>query len=127
MPVTISYPITFVVETCCNCGIQFAMPEEFQARCLREGGSFYCPNGHSQHYSETTEQKLKHKLASVQGKLANIEFELIAERNAHEATTKKLKRTEKRVSKGVCPCCHRQFVNVRRHMKSQHPEYVDAV
>jgi hypothetical protein len=33
------------------------------------------------------------------------------------------KRQLERVASGVCPCCNRSFVNLRRHMKTQHPEF----
>lgn len=49
---TIQVDVDLVTETCCNCGVLFAMPSDLQARLLQEAekGSFYCPNGHSQHY-----------------------------------------------------------------------------
>jgi hypothetical protein len=30
---------------------------------------------------------------------------------------------KQRVANGVCPCCHRSFVNLHRHMAGQHPDY----
>lgn len=45
-------------ETCCNCGIEFTMPADLQAALRRSHKTFYCPNGHGQHYSgETADQK----------------------------------------------------------------------
>lgn len=123
MPVQFDYTTTLYVETCCNCAVMFAMPTELRQRRKRQGGIFYCPNGHGQHYTETTEQQLKDELQETRGKLANREFELMTERNAHDATQKKLKRAAKRVANGVCPCCQRQFVNLARHMKGRHPDY----
>ena len=29
----------------------------------------------------------------------------------------------KRVSNGTCPCCNRQFQNMRDHMRMKHPEF----
>ena len=34
-----------------------------------------------------------------------------------------LTKMKKRVGNGVCPCCNRQFVNLQRHMATQHPGY----
>ena len=123
MAVTLEYPLTFVVITCSECAIQFGLPVEMQARRQRSGGVFYCPNGHAQEYSTTTEHKLRKELEQAKGKLANVQFELIAEQAARIATEAKLKRAKKRVANRTCPCCKRQFVSLQRHMKSQHPEY----
>jgi hypothetical protein len=45
--------VNTVEETCCKCGTVFAMDEELQALRKRDGDSFYCPNGHGQHYTQT--------------------------------------------------------------------------
>jgi hypothetical protein len=42
--------VTLVQETCCACGIAFWMESKFQQRLREEKRSFYCPNGHGQHY-----------------------------------------------------------------------------
>ena len=49
---TIIEPTTFVTETCYLCGVLFAMTEQYHAQRVdaAEKGSFYCPNGHQQHY-----------------------------------------------------------------------------
>jgi hypothetical protein len=111
--------ITLVTQSCYKCGVVFAMPEQLQNTCERDGDTFYCPNGHGQVYTSNIKQELE----NTKRKLSQKEFELMAERNLHLATQRKMKRLEKRISKGVCPCCHRQFVNMTRHMKGQHPEY----
>lgn len=41
------------IETCCNCGMQFAVPKDVQTRWKEHGQRFYCPNGHGQHYSKS--------------------------------------------------------------------------
>ena len=57
-------------------------------------------------------------MSEEKSKHANTQLELIA-------SNKKIKRIEKRVANGVCPCCHRQFVQLTRHMKNKHPEYLE--
>lgn len=113
---TFNSTVTFYVETCCNCSIQFAMPMDMQNRLRRSGGNFYCPNGHCLHYGDTTEDKLRRELDATQSKLSNAQFELIV-------ASKKVKRLEKKAKNGVCPCCHRQFVQLSRHMKTKHPDF----
>jgi hypothetical protein len=29
----------------------------------------------------------------------------------------------RRVGNGVCPCCSRSFTNLKRHIRSKHPDY----
>ena len=42
--------IDFVMETCCDCGIPFFMPNYFKKEKLNSLGTFHCPNGHGQPY-----------------------------------------------------------------------------
>lgn len=37
-----------------------------------------------------------------------------------------LTKTRKRIANGVCPCCHRTFQNLARHMAGQHPAYEES-
>ena len=46
-----------------------------------------------------------------------------AEQRAHSATKGQLTRARKRAANGVCPCCHRSFENVARHVAKQHPDF----
>jgi hypothetical protein len=106
----------FITETCCKCGVDFAMTQTFFDARKNDKESFYCPNGHGQHYTKSEADILRNELKSTNAKLANMQFELIA-------AEKQVKQLKSRMSKGVCPCCHRQFVSVSRHMKTQHPEF----
>lgn len=55
--------IRFVTVLCGECGVPFAMTEEFQARKLRDRTVFYCPSGHPRVYTGKTEaQKLQEQL-----------------------------------------------------------------
>jgi hypothetical protein len=38
------------LEICVECGIAFAIPEDFQIELENCHNTFYCPNGHSQNY-----------------------------------------------------------------------------
>ena len=60
---TLNASVTFVVEDCCECGMAFAMTQEFKNRKLEDKTMFYCPSGHRQHYLGKTEaQKLREQL-----------------------------------------------------------------
>jgi hypothetical protein len=39
-----------MTETCCQCGMLFAVPSDFQNRRRVDHSTFYCPSGHSQAY-----------------------------------------------------------------------------
>ena len=108
--------ITLETVTCCNCSVVFAMPDYMIKRLQERGGSFYCPNGHSQYYTKSEVQRLREKL-DEQTRAATQ----MAERA--KAAEQKMKRMGKRVSVGVCPCCNRTFQQLARHMKAKHPKF----
>jgi len=114
---TFQHTETMVVETCLTCGMLFAFSADVAKRFRDTHIGFLCPRGHSQYYPAKSDAEiLREKLATEQAKLANAQFaQMVAE--------KKAKRLERRAKNGVCPCCHRQFVSVARHMKSKHPDY----
>lgn len=117
--VRMAHEMVLETEECCECGMIFAVTEDFQRRRQSDKRSFTCPNGHSQSYKESPEDRLQKQLEAERRKLSNAQFELIA-------AEKKVKRLEKRAANGVCPCCHRQFVQMSRHMRTKHPEWVDS-
>lgn len=116
--------IDFTLETCCRCGIPFFMPTyHFKRLLANKGESFYCPNGHGQHYTGKTEAEiLKAKLEQVQKENEEREQELQNKWLDALGEKNKLEKQLKRVHKGICPCCNRTFVNLERHMKTKHPE-----
>lgn len=116
--IAVQQSIDLETEDCCNCGVMFAMPASMRRRLQERGGSFYCPNGHSQHYTETEVMRLREQLsAQVRMATQNLDRALRAEALAKEKDRKLC-----RVHNGVCPCCKRTFQNLARHMKTKHPE-----
>ena len=115
---TVQRPITFEIEECCNCGVLFAMTAEFakDRHRRKEAASFYCPNGHAQHYMGKTDAQ----------KLREAEAALSAERDQRLAAERELRRIGQRAKGGACPCCKRTFVQLSRHMKAKHPDYPPA-
>ena len=118
----------------CWCGIQHAVPASLrdeQLRKFNDGGqpqTIYCPLGHRyKPAGVTAAEKLRRSLqqeraAHDQTKSALQDAE--HSRRAQKAATTRLKN---RVANGVCPCCHRSFKNVRRHMDNQHPDYKETL
>ena len=106
----------FNVIDCPDCGMLFAITNQFENRKRKDGKSFYCPAGHSMSYSESEADRLRKQLNQSKGDLATAQLEIMV-------AEKKIKRLETRIKNGACPCCHRQFVNLQKHMNNQHPEF----
>lgn len=115
---------------CAQCGVVFAIPEELEQRWRADGKVFHCPNGHAQVFRETDVMRLQKQLDTekrnrefLQRRYDQKRDELAAEKRSKAAVKGQLTKTKKRVANGVCPCCHRHFVNVERHMATRHPSF----
>jgi len=109
--------VEFVVVRCFKCDIPFWVPETWDKERLAKRDTWFCPNGHQQHYvGETEADRLRKMLAA-----ANTRNTDLTTRVQQEAEAKaKLERKLKRVQRGVCPHCNRSFQNLARHMCSKH-------
>ncbi len=116
--------VELVTENCCNCGVPFAMAVEFKQQRVRDHDWFFCPSGHSQHYTENeTEKKLRQaekELEAQRGWSHRLEKDLASERKQHAAIKGQLTRTRNRIQAGVCPDCNRHFASLERHMATKH-------
>lgn len=125
--------VTFVegheltTEVCCNCGMLFAMPSDYQRRRRNDHEWFYCPSGHKQHYTGVTEeQRLRNEVERQRQMREAAEARARAEKQRLTQVARAHSRMRKRVANGVCPCCNRSFGNLREHMRTQHPDFGDA-
>lgn len=121
MSETMKYTGQLTVVTCW-CGMTHAVPSElreYQLRQHHDGHRFsvYCPIGHQYLPSSTPDVEVERK-AKVKA-----EAQVIALRDQLTAAERERKRQEKRAKQGVCPCCHRSFVQLQRHMTTKHPGY----
>lgn len=118
---------------CAVCGVNFAVPEDFAANQRVKGAEakFYCPGGHMLSFGESESVRLKRELERKDAELRRVSD--LAQRREKENQqlykTKrqlagKLRAVKKRVANGVCPCCNRSFVQLTRHMRTKHPDYV---
>ncbi len=48
---------------CFQCHVIFWITKAHNGRLEKTGESFYCPNGHSQHFTDSTESKLEEEKA----------------------------------------------------------------
>ena len=51
--------IEFETIECCDCGIVFQVPADFDENRVEDGREFYCPNGHEQSYPDCEDDKLE--------------------------------------------------------------------
>lgn len=116
--------VELIPQTCCDCGIVFGLPDGLAAQRLKDGKMFWCPVGHSQHF--TRKRTLEQELSGVRDDLAAQRQAMANERRSHTATKGHLTRTKRRANAGVCLDCHRSFANVRRHRERVHPEGDEA-
>jgi hypothetical protein len=120
--------IGFTMEMCINCGMPFFMPTCHYKRLLaNKGETFYCPNGHGQHYAGKTEaEKLKERLEQLEIEKNKREQELQDKWLDALSEKQKIENKLKRVQNGVCPCCNRSFHNLQQHIQNEHPELMDT-
>lgn len=90
------------VEYCCDCGMPFAMTADFQKRRRDDHGSFYCPAGHSQHYTGKTEAEKQRERADRLEAQSQLRGEwLESERRSHAATKGLLTKARKKLNATV--------------------------
>lgn len=126
MSAVFKYEQQLEATSCCVCGIQFGVPPYFISNKRANAGTLYCPNGHGLGWSKSEADKLREQLQK-----ANSETEwqrARAQRLEKDLQSQKgqLTKLKNRVAKGVCPCCQRSFVALKRHMKTKHPDYVEG-
>lgn len=118
---------TYVVIDCYSCHCLFAIPQDVNEELHNTGGSFYCPNGHRQHYVQSTERKLKEERDRTARLTARLDQERARSEQlerSRSAVRGQLTKVKKRVANGVCPCCNRTFADLAQHMQAKHPDYV---
>lgn len=121
---TYTETVTLQETECCVCGVTFAFPQKLHKELMITGKAFYCPNGHSQVYTELETDRLRKLLDAERERRRQVELQLTSAQDQLQATKRELQHHKKRVGNGVCPCCNRSFVQLQRHMKTRHPEYV---
>jgi DUF438 domain-containing protein len=126
MSIEIVEKVLLETQVCAECGVTFALPARVVSERRKTGNNFYCPNGHSLFFGKSENDRLKEQVSRLEQRLSakNSEIEML-EQSKRKVETK-LKKTEKRIAAGVCPCCSRTFQNVQRHIKSKHPDFAEA-
>jgi hypothetical protein len=124
---------SLIVRCCATCGIYYAVSEQWQKEKVRTKGTFYCPNGCCREFrGENEEERLRKALEQEKEVARRLRESALDYKNRAEAINRQLiaakgqqTKLKKRIANGVCPCCKRSFCNLSRHMKSQHPDFVE--
>ncbi len=118
-----------LVSRCVNCGVQYGVTADFDEERREDKRSFYCPNGHPMSYTENEADRLRRERDNLKQQMGRVESErdqawraVEKEAEKRRVAEKELKRTQRRVHAGVCPCCNRTVSQLARHMKSKHPD-----
>lgn len=126
---TMTFTGTLVV-TDCWCGMRYAIPKTLhdfvhgQFEDGRPQTDIFCPLGHKWTFAgESAVAKERRRVERLERQLACRDEDLRAERASHSATKGQMTKLKNRAKAGVCPCCKRSFVQLARHMESQHPEF----
>lgn len=130
---TQTYTGTLVVTDCCNCGMTFGVPAEFNRARLSDKASFCCPRGHWQAYvGKTAEQEQRERAERAERRQGwaeeranRLELERQAEANRARTLKGHITRLRNRIADGVCPVqgCRRNFANVKAHIATEHPDW----
>jgi predicted nucleic acid-binding Zn-ribbon protein len=121
-----SYPnaIDWYVTNCITCDCEFAFSARLKNRRLQDKASFYCPNGHSQCFTESEADRLRRERDRLKQDAARLNDEIAEQKRRAEEAEKKLLTAKRRAAAGLCPCCNRTFQNVQKHMATKHKNVV---
>lgn len=121
---TYTYTNTLEVLECGVCHIEHAIPMSLY-KDAQNGGNWWCPAGHQLHFIDPELNRLRRALRDEQNRALVKSRQLEFERRSHAATKGHQTRLKNRIANGICPCCNRSFVSLERHMKLQHPTFLE--
>lgn len=122
---------TLIDKHCPVCGVHYGLPKALNEERLTNGGSWFCPNGHTLICTETKVDKLTRERDRLKQERARLEDETgqawavaDTERRRAAAARGQVTKLKKRAAGGACPCCNRTFIDLRRHMETKHAGFV---
>lgn len=118
------------VQFCPACTVRFAYPESLRQNRAQTAGDIYCPNGHRLSYAENDADRFRRERDRLAQRVAEKDDEIARQRQFREdaersatALRGQIIKLKKRTANGVCPCCTRSFVNLKRHIATKHPSF----
>lgn len=123
MATTVTYSDTLVADSCW-CGVWFAVPSVLHRAFVEDGKTLYCPLGHAVVVKVSDVAALRKDLERAKARETAVRDQLVASTRSNAALRGEATKARKRAAAGVCPCCHRSFVQMARHIASKHPGFV---
>lgn len=111
-----SFTLTMTTMVCGECGIPFAVPQNYYNKLRETHETWHCPNGHERHYSGENEKE------KLQRMLKEKENELMRKTTQNIQLDNQLTKIKKDISAGKCPCCGKQYKHLANHMARKHPK-----
>lgn len=123
-----------VAIKCYKCEVRFGLNSAYYEGAKQAGPrhSWFCPNGHEQHfaYGPSETEKLRKDLETQKQQNAMWAETANEQRQRAEAAERSasaqrgvVTRLKNRAAAGICPCCNRTFINLQKHMAGQHPGF----
>jgi hypothetical protein len=122
-----SFAVTVTIHTlqCAACAMTFGVPRRFEEDRRKDHKQFYCPAGHiNVFHDESEEEKMRRERDIARQQVARAEEEAARARRKAVNAERETKRLKKRAAAGTCPCCQRTVIQMARHMKTKHPEFI---
>lgn len=140
MSTTITRSTELVTITCPDCAGVYAISEAYKENARQLGGFLkcwtcpYCKSvrgfgeGHHQREKKELEEKarqLENAKNWYKSQMETAEKEREHFRKSRDGWKGQAVKTQKRVAKGVCPCCTRHFPNdkMAAHIATKHPDF----
>lgn len=124
---------TFVAQTCCVCGVVFALNRQHYDGLQDNKKGFYCPNGHSLAFQgKPLDEQLSESKRRIEQLRKSLDMADRAEAEARRdlkqrdrslaATRGQVTKLRKRAQAGLCPYCSRHFEQLERHVCDKHKD-----
>ena len=124
MKTTFEIATDFVSISCGGCGVSFAITDSFYRARRADHKDFYCPKGCCRAYQiESKEERLRRQLDAERDENNGLRYRIDHANRSRAALKGQVTKIKRRVGKGMCPCCRRNFANLKRHMEGQHPDW----
>lgn len=110
-----------------GCGHVNYLADDLIARRRADHKNFYCSTcGYTNHYPGESDVERERRLRAAAEDQRNTLRDR-CERAQRRLTAQRgvTTRIKNRIGKGICPCCNRTFKNLQRHMRNQHPHFVE--
>lgn len=119
---TLTRTATLTAMSCGDCGVVFALDDDYISARRDDHRTWYCPNGHSRYYpTESNAEKYERLYRQSEDRAAATR----AERDQIEASRRAWKgqvtRLRKAAIEGDCPLCGQHLRDLARHVARIHP------